>query len=69
MYKIAEQTGDSTCKIVKGLSFKKFINAYKIASRLAGIHTDIDYIIINMDTKEQYKVSKNILMGHECNKK
>lgn len=57
MYKIAEQTGESTCKLVKGLSFKKFQSACKIAARLGSIHKDVSYLVVDTDTGEQYKVT------------
>ena len=57
MYKIAERAGDSTCKIVKGLSFKRFESACKIAARLSTIHKGTEYIIIDLETKEQFSIT------------
>ena len=55
-YKLAEMVDEKTAKIIKGMSFKKFENACKIAVRLAGIHKTTSYLVIDTETNEQYKI-------------
>ena len=56
-YLIAEKTDDTTCKPIKGLRFKTFDAACKIAARLGSIHRDTEYIVIDTQTNDQYEVS------------
>ena len=56
-YLIAEKTDEKTCKPIKGMRFKTYDAAYKLAIRLSTIHKDTKYLIVDTNTMDQYDVS------------
>lgn len=58
-FQLAERTGETTCKLVKGMTFKKFESAVAIGIRLSSIHLDTEYLVIDLDKKEQYLITKD----------
>ena len=59
-YLIAEKTDEQTCKPIKGMRFKTFDAASKLAIRLSTIHKDTKYLIVDTNTKAQYEVSATL---------
>lgn len=59
-YLIAEQTGTSTCKPIKGMRFKTFDAACKLAARLGSIHKETTYIVIDTFTHDQFNVTATL---------
>lgn len=56
-FRLAEKTSENSCKILKNLTFKRFESACKIAARLSTIHKGTEYIIIDLETKEQFSIT------------
>lgn len=56
-YLIAEKTSPDACKPIKGMRFKTFDAASKLAIRLSTIHKDTKYLIVDTNTMDQYEVS------------
>ena len=57
-YKIAEMVDDHTAKLIKGMTFKRFESAIAIGIRLAETHKDTTYIVVDTETKSNYKIQR-----------
>ena len=57
-YLIAEKTDEKTCKPIKGMRFKTFDAACKLAARLSSIHTGTTYIVIDTQTNNQFNITE-----------
>lgn len=57
-FRLVEQTSPTTCKPIKGMSFRYFDNALATGKRLSDIHCNTTYIIIDDETGTQFKIER-----------
>lgn len=58
-FQLAERISETTFKLMKGMTFKKFESAVAIGIRLSSIHLDTEYLVLDLEKKEQYLITKD----------
>lgn len=58
-FRLVEQTSPTSCKPIKGMSFRYFDNALATGKRLSDIHLNTQYFIIDIETGTQFKVERS----------
>lgn len=56
-FQLAEFTNEHDYKPIKGMKFQLFRSAYRLGERLAKIHRDTEYMVVNLEDGTRTKIT------------